>query len=336
MGEQKNLFLAIGLSVAIIIIFQLLVPQQSVMTPQPQEETILKDSSTSIDQEQQIAQSITKTKEEIISIDKRISIHTPTLQGSINLKGAILDDLVLLKYKETLDDHSNNINLFLPEQTANPYYIELGWKFFSNDSSNNKLPDHNTEWNASSDTLTPNSPITLYWTNKDNITFKIHFKVDEQYLFQITQEIENNSTKTIEVFPYRLIKRINLPDTINFFILHEGLISLLNDELLEKKYKHLSADCSTTQQTKSIFCDQKATGGWLGFTDKYWMAALIPDQNEPINVNYRHSNNGKDNFRIGYAGQVSNIKPNTNYIYKGNLFAGAKVLQILKHYQKIL
>ena len=93
-----------------------------------------------------------------------------------------------------------------------------------------------------------------------------------------------------------MIKRINTPDTINFFILHEGLISLLNDELLEKDYDDLSDDCSSTQQNKSIFCDQKSTGGWLGFTDKYWMSALIPDQNTTINANYRHSNNNRDDF----------------------------------------
>ena len=131
MGEQKNLFLAIGLSVAIIIIFQLLVPQQSVMTSQPKDETILRDSSTSIDQEQQITQSITKTKEEIITSDNRVLINAPSLKGSINLKGALLDDLILLKYKESLDRHSKNINLFFPDQKfldvkIQMFYIVLG------------------------------------------------------------------------------------------------------------------------------------------------------------------------------------------------------------------
>ena len=133
---------------------------------------------------------------------------------------------------------------------------------------------------------------------------------------------------------YRLIKRINLPDTINFFILHEGLISLMNGELLEKKYKHMSSDCSTTQQTKNAYCDTKATGGWLGFTDKYWMTALIPDQNQVINANYRHSNNGRDSFRTGYAGQIFSIQPNTTLVYKGKIFAGAKVLKILNQYKE--
>jgi YidC/Oxa1 family membrane protein insertase len=113
-------------------------------------------------------------------------------------------------------------------------------------------------------------------------------------MFSVTQEVINNSSSNLEIYPYRLIKRINTPKTINFFILHEGLISLVNDELLEKNYDDLLDDCSASMPVKDTFCDAKGQGGWLGFTDKYWMSVLIPDPNEPINVNYRHGNNGRD------------------------------------------
>jgi len=334
MGEQKNLFLAIGLSVAIIIIFQFLFPQKTAMTPSVDNEVEQLQPATSIDDTQTAINEIIKTKEEVIEIDDRILINTPSLKGSINLRGAILDDLILLNYKETLDKDSKNISLFLPEGTSNPYYVELGWKTLSNKTSSITLPTLDTHWKATSSFLEPGYPVSLLWTNDHNITFKIHFTIDENYLFTVSQEIENNSSSVIEVFPYRLIKRINMPDTINFFILHEGLISLLNDELLEKKYTALADDCSSTSVSKSLFCDQKATGGWLGFTDKYWMTALIPDQNEPISVNYRHGNNGRDNFRVGYVGQIYKIEPNTKHTYTGKIFAGAKVLKILKQYQK--
>jgi YidC/Oxa1 family membrane protein insertase len=244
-----------------------------------------------------------------------------------------LDDLVLLKYKESLNDDSKNINLFSPEETTNPYYIEFGWKKLSNNSSVFDLPTRDTQWSATASNLTPNSPVTLVWTNKQNVTFKIHFEIDDNYLFNVSQIIENNSSSNIEVFPYRLIKRINLPDTINFFILHEGLISLLNDELLEKDYDDLQDDCSTTTNEKKLFCDQKSKGGWLGFTDKYWMSALIPDPDETINANYRHSNNGKDDFRVGYVGKVFDIKPHSTLLYIGKVFAGAKSLKILDNYK---
>ena len=333
MGEQKNLFLAIGLSVAIIIVFQLLFPQQSVMSPTSTNDIEEIQPATSIDDNQVVSRTIVKSKEDIIVLSDRVNIQNPLLSGSINLTGAILDDLVLLKYKESLNDDSKNINLFSPEETANPYYIEFGWKKLSNNSSVIDLPMRDTQWSATASNLTPNSPVTLVWTNNQNVTFKIHFEIDDNYLFNVSQIIENNSSSNIEVFPYRLIKRINLPDTINFFILHEGLISLLNDELLEKDYDDLQDDCSTTTSEKKLFCDQKSKGGWLGFTDKYWMSALIPNPDETINANYRHSNNGKDDFRVGYVGKVFEIKPQSTHLYNGRVFAGAKSLNILDNYK---
>jgi len=333
MGEQKNLFLAIGLSVAIIVVFQLLFPQQSVMPPTSTNDIEEIQPATSIDDNQVVSRTIIKSKEEIIVLSDRVNIKNSSLSGSINLTGGIMDDLVLLKYKESLNDDSKNINLFSPEETTNPYYIEFGWKKLSNNSSVFDLPTRDTQWSATASNLTPNSPVTLVWTNKQNVTFKIHFEIDDNYLFNVSQIIENNSSSNIEVFPYRLIKRINLPDTINFFILHEGLISLLNDELLEKDYDDLQDDCSTTTSEKKLFCDQKSKGGWLGFTDKYWMSALIPDPDETINANYRHSNNGKDDFRVGYVGKVFDIKPHSTLLYIGKVFAGAKSLKILDNYK---
>jgi len=333
MGEQKNLFLAIGLSIAIIVAFQFLFPQQTPIKKTDSEVNEQIQPATSIDDNSAITTQEIKSKEEIINISKRVIINTPSLSGSINLKGAILDDLILLKYNEQLNDNSKKITLFSPDGTSNPYYFELGWKQLSNESSIIELPTLETQWTSSGSSLYENSPVTLSWTNKQNITFKIIFEIDQNYLFNISQIIENNSNTTVKVFPYRLIKRINLPKTINFFILHEGLISQLDEKLLEKKYDDLLDDCSSTSNNKKLFCDQKSTGGWLGFTDKYWMATLIPDQNKPINANFRHGNNGRDNFRVGYVGEVMNIASNSFNSYNGKLFAGAKNLNLLTQYK---
>ena len=333
MGDQKNLILAIVISVAIIFIFQILFPVQT-PTITSSENIEEMQPAASIDDTQIITKDIIKSKNEILGDTDRILINTPLLKGSINLEGGIIDDLVLLNYNETLEEGSNNISLFLPDGTKNPYYIELGWKTLSNDLNKIDLPNLNTIWKTNEKSLEPGKPITLFWTNKQNVTFKINFNVDENYMFEITQIIENNSSKNIQIFPYRLIKRINTPDTINFFILHEGLISLLNDELLEKSYNDLSDDCSSTKDSKSLFCDQKSNGGWLGFTDKYWMTVLIPEKDESINVNYRHGNNGRDNFRAGYVGKVYDIQSNSVHSYNGKVFAGAKVLKLLNKYQK--
>ena len=333
MSDQKNLFLAIGLSIAIIVIFQFLIPSQPIQKSNTENNEII-EPATSIDEQTSASINIIKPKEEILSKNQRVFINTPALRGSINLKGAILDDLTLSNYKVSLDENSKNIELFLPDGTSNPYYVEIGWKQINETSID--LPNLETEWKSNSTMLSSDNNVVLSWKNNQNITFNITYEIDENYMFSIKQEIFNGSNKTIDVFPYRLIKRINTPDTINFFILHEGLISLLNDELLEKDYDDLMDDCSSANTSKNLYCDNKSQGGWLGFTDKYWMSVLIPDPTKPINVNYRHGNNGRDNYRIGYVGQIFNINPAQSISYNGHLFAGAKNLNILNNYKKTL
>ena len=333
MNEQRNLYLAIGISIAIIIFFQILLPTQPIQPP-PQEESETFEPATSIDgQSNQIVETI-KSREDVLSTTNRVSFKNSSIEGSINLKGAIIDDLILSKYKTSLEPESNKIQLLLPDGTANPYYIETGWKELKN--TNIDLPNLDTEWESDSLNLTPTNPISLTWTNNQNVTFKVNYTIDDEYMFSITQEIINNGNENVEVFPYRLIKRINTPDTINFFILHEGLISLINDELLEKNYDDIAEDCTSSLQTKKSFCDNKSQGGWLGFTDKYWMSALIPNPDQSINVNYRHGNNGRDSYRAGYVGQIFNISPKNSLSYDGRLFVGAKKLDILSSYDEKL
>ena len=333
MNEQRNLYLAIGISIAIIIFFQILIPTQPIDTQSIENDEVLEPAASIDEQNKKVVDEIF-SKDEVVNSTNRVLFKNNSIEGSINLKGAILDDLILSKYKTSLEDDSDNIQLLLPDGTANPYYIETGWKELNN--SNIDLPNLNTEWQADNSVLSPSNPVSLVWTNNQGVTFKINYSVDEEYMFTITQEIINNSNKTIEVFPYRLIKRINTPDTINFFILHEGLISLINDELLEKNYDDIAEDCSSSLETKKSFCDNKSQGGWLGFTDKYWMSALIPDIEQSINVNYRHSNNGRDNYRAGYVGQIFKINKGSNLQYSGKLFVGAKKLDILSEYDEKL
>ena len=329
MNEQKNLFLAIGISIAIIVFFQLLFPT-TISEPIQNAENEVLAPATSIDDTKTNEIEIIKPKEDILAVNKRVNIQTPSLNGSINLQGAILDDLTLANYKVSLEDNSKKIDLLSPDGTANPYYIEFGWKELGGPKA--QLPNLDTVWEADSSNLTPGNSVKLSWTSDDDNTFIINFSVDENYMFSVTQEVINNSALKLEVYPYRLIKRINTPKTINFFILHEGLISLVNDELLEKNYDDLLDDCSASMPVKDTFCDTKGQGGWIGFTDKYWMSVLIPDPNEPININYRHGNNGRDSYRTGYVGQIFNISPGESVSYQGKVFAGAKKLNILSDY----
>ena len=175
--------------------------------------------AVSIDEKKSDFVEMIKPKKDVLIKNKRVSIETPALNGSINLKGAILDDLTLLNYKVSLNEDSDNIDLFSPDGTSNPYYIETGWKQLNNSSL--ELPNIETNWKASSSILTPENNVILMWKNSQDITFKITYEIDNNYMFIITQEILNKSNKNLEVYPYRLIKRINTPKTINFLILHE-------------------------------------------------------------------------------------------------------------------
>jgi len=177
MNEQKNLFLAIGLSIAIIVIFQFLMPATQPIQKSNIENNEIIEPATSIDGKISKSVNIIKPKEEILDNNQRVSIKTPALKGSINLRGAILDDLTLSKYKISLNENSKNVELFLPDGTSNPYYVEIGWKQINETSI--ELPNLETEWESSSSTLSPENSVVLSWTNNQNITFKITYEIDE-------------------------------------------------------------------------------------------------------------------------------------------------------------
>ena len=190
MNEQKNLFLAIAISIAIIVVFQFFLPGPITEPIQNKENEILAPA-TSIDDPKTNVLEIVKPKEDVLTANKRVLIETPSVTGSINLKGAILDDLTLSNYKVSLNENSKNIDLLSPDGTENPYYIEFGWKTL--DGQNAQLPNLETIWKTDSTILTQENSIRLSWTNDNNITFIKNFSVDENYMFSISQEVINLS-----------------------------------------------------------------------------------------------------------------------------------------------
>ena len=333
MNEQKNLFLAIAISIAIIVFFQFLMPTP-ISEPVQNADNEIIAPATSIDEPKTNLIEIVKPKEDVIIQTERVNIQTRSVKGSINLKGALLDDLILLDYYETTDK-IKNINLLYPEGTSDPYYVEFGWGDISD--QNIEVPDLNTIWKADHSTLNDTNTIKLSWTNNQNVTFEIYYSIDNDYMFSVKQNVINNGSLTLNIYPYRLIKRINTPKTINFFILHEGLINLLNDELDEKKYDDLHDDCKSNSKME-VYCSTENTqGGWLGFTDKNWMSVLIPDPSETINASHRYNKvNGRDSYRTGYATQSNILLPGQQISHDGKIFAGAKKLESLNYYSKSL
>jgi len=265
----------------------------------------------------------TVDREAIINNSDRIAIETESLKGSFELKGLRIDDLTLLKYRETLDPGSNNIILLSPRGSKSPYYSEVGW--LSADSSL-LLPSEKTLWLKESKypTLTSQNPVILKWNNGEGIEFRRTISLDSDYMFTIFDEVENKSGKEISLYPYGTIARINTPDVLGFFILHEGPLGVFNDTLKEFDYSDLKKD-------KIQKLDSR--GGWSGFTDKYWLTSLAHEESKDIVTSFRYLEKQRDHYQSDFITSKPLIIPNGES--KGSktyFFAGAKEVELLDRY----
>ncbi|WP_315701883.1 MULTISPECIES: membrane protein insertase YidC [unclassified Bradyrhizobium] len=255
-------------------------------------------------------------RETAIEATPRVKIDTPRLAGSISLKGARIDDLALVQYRETVDPKSPAIVLFSPSSTAHPYYAEFGW--VGGAGSNVRVPNQNTVWQQQgSGTLTPSTPVTLTYDNGEGLTFHRTISVDEHYLFTIKDEVTNGGTAPVTLYPFGLISRHGTPQVSGYYILHEGLIGYLGDHgLQEYSYKKIDDE-------KAL--NFKATDAWLGITDKYWAAALLPETNAQLQA--RYSSNLVDNVRryqTDYLEDAQTVAAGATTTVSSRLFAGAK------------
>jgi len=336
--DQRNLILALVLSMAILIGFQFLYADRE---PPPQDAALTEEGlapapdgvpapGNGVPQADAaapgavpgVAPDLIMTREEVLQANNRVAIETPRVHGSFALTGGRIDDLWLSDYRETLDADSPEVLLLSPLGAPGAYYAEFGWAAASQGAT--KVPDAQTLWTANRDTLTPDSPVTLTWDNGEGLEFFRTLAIDDNYMITVTQRVENNGTASVTLFPYALASRTGLPDTLGFFILHEGPIGVFNETLSEVKYDDLMDDGPETETS---------TGGWIGFSDKYWLVALIPDQAQEFKAGFRHSFAGDDKFQVDYlrngvviaAGGVGEV---TN-----RLFAGAKEVETLEAYR---
>jgi len=268
------------------------------------------------------------TREIAIKSTPRIAISTPSLTGSISLKGGRIDDLVLVKYREQVSPTSPNVVLFSPADAPNAYFAEHGW--VAGGGSTTKLPGRDTMWTAeSTGQLTPTSPTRLTWDNGEGLTFRRTISVDKDYMFTVRDEVENKSQTEQTLYPYARVFRSGTPKLEGFFILHEGLIGFIGDAgLQEIKY----ADVLKEGGNKTI---EKATGGWLGITDKYWAAAVIPSQTSEFRANFlgTPSSPGRhESFQTDYLASAVTVAPGASASTEGHLFAGAKEVYTINGY----
>lgn len=257
----------------------------------------------------------------------RIAIDTPSLRGSIALQGARLDDLQLKKYRQTIEPNSPEVVLFEPASSQKPYYADLG--FLRSGGTTTKLPTDTTIWSVDSGTtLTPDTPVVLSWNNGEGLTFRRTISVDENYLFTVSDAVENTTSDIVTLYPYGLLSRGTLPKTEGIYVLHEGMIGWFSvDGLQEVDYDE-------------DFAEEKfefdSTGGWLGITDKYWAAALVPQQDKAYQARFTEAPDPRRTaFQADFRGEALVIPAGGAAQVKNNIFAGAKVAGMLTGYEEV-
>jgi YidC/Oxa1 family membrane protein insertase len=256
------------------------------------------------------------SREAAIEATPRVKIDTPRLSGSISLKGARIDDLSLVQYRETVDPHSPPIVLYSPSGTEEPYYAEFGWVPASGSSA--KIPDQNTVWQQETGgNLTPDHPVTLKYDNGEGLTFHRTIAVDDRYLFTIKDEVTNVGNAPVTLYPFALISRHGTPKVSGYYILHEGLIGYLGDQgLQEYTYKKID-------EAKAV--NFKVTDGWLGITDKYWASALLPDTSAQLQARFSSNPTGNiHTYQTDYLLDPQTIAIGGTGSANARLFAGAK------------
>ena len=244
-----------------------------------------------------------------------MTINSDTLHGSIALKGALFDDLSLAKYRETLDMDSPDVTLFSPNGDDQAYFTQVGW--LSPDGKT-KVPDQHTLWQADKATLKPGDTVTLRWNNGEGVTFIQTISLDDQYMFTINQRVENHSGHDVSLTPYAYINRAyELPKTAA--IIHEGPLGVMSGTLNEVAYKELHDKGNKVYEDAS---------GWFGITDKYWLAALAPEDHFKVNFSH-YLKNSKHRYQVDYSDGALAIADGSSSDYNVHLFAGAKELKLL-------
>jgi YidC/Oxa1 family membrane protein insertase len=325
--DQKRLPLFIALSVAILLLFQYLSP------PPPHRPTTITASSTS--QAGAPAHGVAAPQigdtPATPPIDPakvpRVKIEGARVTGSISLLGARLDELSLRDYHETISKTSPLVRVLTPVTDAQPTYVQFGWS--STDGI--KVPDSDTVWTSSGGNAGPGQPVTLTWNNGAGLDFQITLSVDANFIFSARQSVHNAGTTPVQVWPWQRVRRDYLPATGGYNVF-EGMLGVANNRLHDQTYSNTKSEAD---KHDGIGYDTTGTGGWAGFTDKYWLMALIPNQTLPMHNQWRHwTDNGADRFEVNYlSADPEKIAPGAEAAQDSRIFAGAKEVHLLAAYE---
>ncbi|AIF81874.1 membrane protein insertase [endosymbiont of Acanthamoeba sp. UWC8] len=320
MSDQQRLTIAVILSVLIVFTWQYFFAPPPPPPPSAFEQ---KSGTAEITPDLEEAN---LSQEEIVKEgfknNTRVLINNQAVKGSINLVGARIDDLTLLQYKVHPNANDANVVLFSPSKTREVYFAEFGW--ISNEE-NLELPNKETLWKANKASLKQNDNISLSWTNSQNIEFIITISLDENFMFDIKQETKNQSDKPIKIQPYSLISRSHIESKDKNMIIHEGAIGVFNNSLKEVSFEDLSSERKLKYENNI---------NWLGFSDKYWLAAIIPGQDQVRRGSFIAFKDGDlERFQADIIQNTLEVKSNASAVQNVKLFAGAKKLDLLDKYQ---
>ena len=315
--DNKNVFVAIALSMSVLLFWAAFFEQ-----PQPIEKKVSQNQEKK--EENSIAPSINESfkikrisREESINSSKRLKIENSSVIGSMSLKGGLIDDISFKKHKQNLKN-KKNVEFLNPAETENGFYVEAGWTSVGNKV---KVPTKDSLWTSKGNKiLSDNQPVLLEWNNGEGIIFKRKIELDDKYLFKITQQVQNNTNQSLDLYPYAQITRNKIPDDIqNFYISHEGFIGVFDEELKEDDYDDI-------EENKIV---REANEGWLGITDKYWMAALVPKKGENFKSTFLY----RDGFKANYIlNSPTTIKPSSSNLNEIKLFVAAKEVDTIDAY----
>jgi YidC/Oxa1 family membrane protein insertase len=333
MNNNKNVFLAIFLAAAVLFVWQYFVATPSMKAEQARQAALTHQEKTkpsSAPVLPGIASGTTHmSREAALKVGgKRVVIDTPMVDGSLLLKGARLDDLRLKNYHDTVNPKSPEIILLAPKSTSYPYSATFGW--VGAPSSNSQvMPGDNSEWSQTSGgTLSPGHPVTLSWDNGQGLVFTRVIAIDDKYMFTVADSVANKTGAAATLYPYGVVERQGIQSDEASMYLHVGFVGVANGSEVDAKYKDFK-EPGTPPKTFS------STGGWVGITDKYWMAAVVPPQNENFNGGYlgTKTSAGIDAYQANYRLGARAIAPGASGSVTHHLFAGAKVVDILRGYQ---
>jgi len=262
----------------------------------------------------------TRNRAVVLRETPRVAIRTPNLEGSINLKGARLDDLVLTGYRETIAKNSPPIRLLSPAGTPDTYFASFGWA-----GDGVALPGKDTLWTADATTLAPGKPVTLSWTNPQGLRFALRLAIDDGYMFTVDQSVTNGSGAPVSIRPYGLVSRVGVSKDPDTHTIHTGPMGVFNGRA------NYSVNFKTLDGEGAAGSRFSTTGGWLGFTDKYWLTALIPDQKAAVDASFRAGPN--KSYQADFTSPATSVAPGATAQSVSRFFAGAKEVNLLDRYE---